>query len=696
MALLGNVRLGTKFMWVFLAVGIVPFAMMGFISIKAAGNDLERQAVHRLIDVRETKKEQVVGFFDNMFQEMEIFARSRDVHDLYDQLHAYFAVAGATDGGGYNVTAGDYLKIYKDFGGNIRHFWKERGYADVLILGAEHGHVMFTCAKAPDLGTNLQNGPYRDSPLARLWRDVVETRDAAVVDFKSYAPGNGEPSAFAGCPILDAAGKIKGVIVIQLAVKNIEHIMFRPSGMGKTGEIYLVGPDSLMRSDASGNPERFSVKASFADPEKGRMDTEALREALAGKTGEKIITSHSGREALSAYAPVDVYGLGWSILAEMDVSEAFLPIRDLKTKMAIYFLAGVVLISVAAYLISRSIVGPINRSIRFADELSKGDLTGSLDIDQKDEIGILSKALNDLIRNLGRMLREITDSIGNLSNSSANLSDISMQLSENSGQTSERSNMVAAGAEEMSTNMTAVAAAVEEASTNVSMVASASEEMTATINEIARSTDKARDITSQAVSDAHGASETVNLLGRAAQEIGQVTETITEISEQTNLLALNATIEAARAGEAGRGFAVVANEIKELAKQTAAATDEIKRKIEGIQNSTTGTVGQIQHISGVIDEVNEIVSTIATAVEEQSVTTREIADNISQAAQGLQEITQSVAQSSMVAESSARDILDVHRASQEIFSSSEQVNLHAEELSRLSENMKQMVEAFRV
>jgi methyl-accepting chemotaxis protein len=227
------------------------------------------------------------------------------------------------------------------------------------------------------------------------------------------------------------------------------------------------------------------------------------------------------------------------------------------------------------------------------------------------------------------------------------------------------------------------------------MVASASEEMTATINEISRNAEKARNITNRAVLDAQCASKTVDELGTAAQEIGKVTEVIADISDMTNLLALNATIEAARAGDAGRGFAVVANEIKELAKQTARATDEIKSRIEGIQNSTTGTVAQIQQISKVIHEIDEIVSSIATAVEEQSITTNDIAGNVAQAAQGIHNVTQNVAQSSMVSLSIAREISGVNQASEEISSNSSQVSLSADELKKLAKSLKEMLEIFK-
>ena len=191
-------------------------------------------------------------------------------------------------------------------------------------------------------------------------------------------------------------------------------------------------------------------------------------------------------------------------------------------------------------------------------------------------------------------------------------------------------------------------------------------------------------------------STAMRTLGRSAQEIGKVTETITSISNQTNLLALNATIEAARAGAAGKGFAVVATEIKELAQQTAGATEDIKSKISGIQNSTSGAVEDIEKVSQVIRQVSEIVTTIATAIEEQSVVTKDIAANISQANAGVTDANQRVAQTSTVSQSVARDIAGVSAAGQEINNGSAQVQTSAAELSHLAERLRNMVEQFKV
>jgi methyl-accepting chemotaxis protein len=347
----------------------------------------------------------------------------------------------------------------------------------------------------------------------------------------------------------------------------------------------------------------------------------------------------------------------------------------------------------------RDITKPISLAVSHLGEVARGDISKDVPpvfLQRKDEVGDLARAVQEVETNLRGLIGEVTSGIQMLSSSSTELSAVSLQMSAGANQAADKTHGVAAASEQMSANMNAVAASMEQVSTNTGAVATASEEMTATINEIARSTDKARNISSEAVSDAKAVSGSVGDLGRAAQEIGKVTETIQEISGQTNLLALNATIEAARAGEAGKGFAVVANEIKELAKQTALATEEIRHKIEGIQTSTKDTVTKVTGITTVINDVNEIISTIAAALEEQSVTTKEIALNVSQVSQGIKEVNHNVAQSSIVSEQVAREIAEVDVATKEISGGSSQVHQSAEELSRLSEQLKALSARFKM
>ena len=371
-----------------------------------------------------------------------------------------------------------------------------------------------------------------------------------------------------------------------------------------------------------------------------------------------------------------------------------------KTVFSIILVTGIGILvgMLLSWLISRGITKPINDAVAGLKDIAEGegDLTTRLNVVSNDEVGELAKWFNTFMEKLQSVIKDVVNNTETISSSSAELSAISEQMSSGAEETSTKTNAAAVATEEMNATMNTIASTMEEASTNIGMVASAAEQMASSINEIAQNSEKASSITGGAVTLAKNSSDRVEGLGKSAQEISKVTETITEISEQTNLLALNATIEAARAGEAGKGFAVVANEIKELARQTAEATNEISKRIEGIQDSISGTITDIEQVPKVINEVNEIVSTIATAVEEQSVTTKEIATNVTQASQGVQEVTENVAQSSTVSADLSREVSEVNHASGEIASSSAQVNLSAVDLSKVSEHLKSLVGQFKV
>ena len=314
----------------------------------------------------------------------------------------------------------------------------------------------------------------------------------------------------------------------------------------------------------------------------------------------------------------------------------------------------------------------------------------------QDEFSELNASVHSLIANIRKMVGDIQQNSHDLQQSSDSLGQVADHMDTESSETAQRSESVAAAAEEMSSNMGSVAAATEEAAANVNMMTAATEEIGSTVGEIRTSTGKAKDITDQAVKEAVDITRKVDELGNSAQDIGKVTETITEISSQTNLLALNATIEAARAGEAGKGFAVVANEIKDLAKQTAEATGEIKQRIEGIQNSTSVTVHGIKTITEIINEIDEIVSNIATALDEQAGTMTELTTNIQQAGQGIGEVAENVAQSSTVSQEIASDISQVSHAAEEITQGTGQVKEKADELKNYAANLRTLIEKFKI
>lgn len=271
-----------------------------------------------------------------------------------------------------------------------------------------------------------------------------------------------------------------------------------------------------------------------------------------------------------------------------------------------------------------------------------------------------------LIRLIRAPIQGMSDVTSNVALSSESLMSVSQQMTMNSEQAASQANMVSTAAEEMSKNIHTVVSAIEE--------------MNASIKEIAKNTSEAAHVANEAVGAASETNETIARLGQSGEEIGNVIKVITSIAEQTNLLALNATIEAARAGEAGKGFAVVANEVKELAKQTSKATEEISKKIEIIQSNTHEAVGSIGHITSIINKINEFQSTVASAVEEQSATTNEINRSIVEAAKGSSDIVESIAL--------------VAQAANGTHQGASQTQTSASELARLAVTLRENVSFF--
>ena len=295
-------------------------------------------------------------------------------------------------------------------------------------------------------------------------------------------------------------------------------------------------------------------------------------------------------------------------------------------------------------------------STQFRKMADVNDLTSRVDQDRTDEIGELGKCLNLFVEKVHDILAQIAMTAQEVSDASANLSTTSQQIAANSEETSAQAKVVSNSAQQVSQNLQTVATGAEE--------------MGSSIKEIAKNATEAAKVATSAVKVAENANAKVSKLGDSSTEIGQVIKVITSIAQQTNLLALNATIEAARAGEAGKGFAVVANEVKELAKETAKATEDISRKIEAIQTDTTAAVDAIATIREVINQVNGISSTIATAVEEQNATTNEMARNVSEAARGSGEITNNIGGMAQAAESTSRGAGDTQKAAQQLVENS--------------------------
>lgn len=647
-------RLKPKMIAAFLGVGIVPFAIVGVLAVHQASTALERQAFQKLEAIRTIKKNQIERYFNVTLTNG---LRSLINNPITGQAVPGFSSAmhaedGKADGPRWKQKEKTYHPTY----GAIA---KDNGYDDVLMIDTK-GKVVYTVARKADLGADLVDGPLKNSPLGQAFAKAktLKVGTLAFADFQPYAPTDGAPAAFIAGPLNNAMGFVGGYVAIRVPLALINEIMGERTGLGDTGETYLVGPDKLMRSDSALDPEHHSVKASFAAVDQGKVETLAASQALEGKEGAHILTDYRGEPALTAFTPVAVSGSTWGLIAEVAKGEAFAAATALRNLMLAIGAVGAAIIAGFGFLVARGIANPVVDMTAAMKRLVGGDLDASVPAQgREDEIGDMSEAVqffkNNCVERVRlekeadeskirseqerqEMMRRLADDFRKDVGGIVDAVSLASKEMESSAQT------MATTVEETTRQAMAGATAAAEATANVQTVSAAAEELSSSIGEIARQVAQSTEIATAAVAEAEQTNVQVRSLADAVNKIGEVVNLISDIAEQTNLLALNATIEAARAGDAGKGFAVVANEVKSLANQTAKATEEIEAQIGGIQSATGNAVEAIGGIGQIIGQINEIAGSIAAAVEQQGAATTEIARNVEQAAAGTQDVSANI------------------------------------------------------
>ncbi len=385
-----NIKIRNKLLISLLITSIIPILIVAGETLKFASKELMNSAINHLISVREIKKGNIERLLSRFQTEIEWLA---------DSTRGYITQ--------YDLSESDIkelLTIYmKDF---ISNFLKKYKYDDLYLI-APDGYCFFSAKRHADYKTNLLTGKWSSSNLGRLIRKVIKTQKFGFVDFEPYGPINNKPAAFIAMPVI-MEGSLKTIVALRLPEVRINRIMKERKGLGKTGETYLVGPDFRMRSDSYLDPQSHSIEASFTGTiEKNGVNTIAVKEALSGKSGERIIVGYYGKKVLSVYTPINVYGVHWALLTEMSLSEIKAPINTLIQNTIIYLVIVIIIVGVITILLGNSIASPLRKAVQLAQALASGNLDIKLNIDRKDEVGQVYSGLKTIAESIKNLINKV-------------------------------------------------------------------------------------------------------------------------------------------------------------------------------------------------------------------------------------------------------------------------------------------------
>ncbi|MDD1780253.1 methyl-accepting chemotaxis protein [Enterovibrio sp. ZSDZ35] len=401
-------KLKSKLLLIFLVIGVLPIMVVGYLALSKTSEALQQQAFAQLVSMREVKKTQIETYFARAFNDVQILSGSEDAKQI-QKLMQFYAVdeeIGVNDE--FLIDTYEYKEIWDTHGKTLSDYVHVYGYADVFIIQANSGQVVYTANKKGDLGANLNTGALKNSPLAAVFNKVLKTQDVASQDYQRYAANDNKPASFIASPIKDLIGNTLAVAVLELSFDEMNRIMLQRTGMRETGETYLVGPDFLMRSDSYLAPETHSVLASFENPKIGRLETSASQNALAGKTAFDIIPDYRGIPVLSAYTPIQFGDNNWALIAEIDEAEAFDSISSLKNLVLIVLVVGVIIISIVALLVTRSVTKPVqDLTEQLKDVAVNSDFSTRVEVKSNDEIGQSARAFNTLMDSMQAAIGEI-------------------------------------------------------------------------------------------------------------------------------------------------------------------------------------------------------------------------------------------------------------------------------------------------
>ncbi len=579
-----KLTLKAKLIGLFMLLGFLPFIAIGMYAYSTSTTAMKQGAFNQLTAIREIKANQIKDYFSVMRGQLKALKDDPHVLKAMIEFNQAFENAGDTiDSEAWRSAAETYELRLKD----IMH---DYAWHDIFLIHND-GDVVYTVTRESDLGMIIPDSDLRHSGLGRAYAaaKAAGPDDIVFIDFSPYAPSNDEPAAFMMAQMRDDREELKGYVAFQLKLNKINHIMQERNGMGETGETYLVGENKRMRSD-SAMSANHTVSASFGgDIETNGVDTQALRLALAGQKDVGLFKDYRGETVLSAFAPIEINGVRWVIIAQIDQTEAFASVYRLRRAVLIFGGVAAILIVAVGWLMANSISNPLN-----------------------EIINTIASSSTQISATVVEQERTAAQQASSVEETSATMDELGRSSSQSSHQAEEAS-QAAQNALEM----------VESGSVTASQTSQGMVDLTAKVDAIA---------------------EQILQLSEQTSQIGAITNLVSDIANQTNMLALNAAVEAARAGEHGKGFAVVAAEIRKLADESKKSAAKINTLVEDIQKATNSTVMVTEEGAKTVDASIALTEKTAQAFEKISASIDSNSDSVQQIALNIQQQASAVQQ----------------------------------------------------